>query len=360
MEAVETLVVGGGVAGAALAYHLATGATPAGGGGAKIRLFERAPRPGAHASGRNARLVLQPVAEPWVRRLTAASAAVYAARAGELGFDRCGSLLLGSAPVLAARRDPLVESRDLAAEEARRMAPTIGDWAFAAALFTPGDGVLDPQRLLAFYLDGARRAGVAVDCGVEVTAITGEGPFRVATSAGPLLAERLVNAAGAWAGEVAACAGALPLPLVAYKRHLFTFAATLPAGLPYVWDLGTDVYFRADAEGALACMCDETPTSALAETVTPGVEELMRERLRPLAPSLAAAPLLRAWSCFRTRTPDGLPVIGPDPRRPAFWWLAGLGGFGIGGSWEVGRLAARGLLEGAATIPPELRPERFP
>jgi D-arginine dehydrogenase len=119
------------------------------------------------------------------------------------------------------------------------------------------------------------------------------------------------------------------------------------------------VYFRRDAEGTLSCMCDEEPTAELAETVSPGAEELLRERLQPLAPELAAAPISRAWSCFRTKAPDALPVIGPDPRLPAFWWLAGLGGYGLGASWELGRIAARALLEGAKTLPPEVLPSRF-
>jgi D-arginine dehydrogenase len=356
MERVDTLVVGGGVAGASLAFHLAA-ASPTGGAG--MRLLERAPRAGAHASGRNARLVLQSVAEPTVRRLTAASAAAYAERAGELGFLRCGSLLLGSPAAFLPLLDAAVESRELDAAAVRERVPPVAGHGFAAGLHTPGDGVLDPHRLLSFYLEGARRGGVRVDLGVEVTAVAGEGPFRVETTAGPLQAERMVDAAGAWAGELAACAGAAPVPLIAYKRHLFLLDATLPPALPYVWDLALDAYFRADEEGTLACMCDEEPAGDLAETVTPGVEELLRERLRGLAPALARAPLLRAWSCFRTKAPDGLPVIGPDPQRPAFWWLAGLGGFGLGASWEVGRIAARALLEGARTIPLELQPERF-
>lgn len=356
MEAIGTLIVGGGVAGASLAFHLSSaGVTPG-----SVRLVERAPRPGAHASGRNARLVLQSVAEPWLRRLTASSAAVYEGRAEEMGFHRCGSLLVGTPAALSSLREPaLVSSSVLTAQQASARVPLLDGREIEAALFTPGDGVLDPQRLLAFYLEGARRAGAEVAFDVEVTSIAGSGPFRVATTAGPLLAERLVDAGGAWAGEIAACAGTHALPLVAYKRHLFTLDATLPEQMPYLWDLALDAYVRPDAEGMLACMCDEEPTAALAETVTPGVEELLREKLRPFVPSLAGAPLLRAWSCFRTKAPDGLPVIGPDPRCPAFWWLAGLGGFGIGASWELGRIAARGLLAGQEAIPAEMRPGRF-
>jgi len=359
VKRVEVLVVGGGVAGAALVYHLARERSARGAAVGSVMLVERAPRAGAHASGRNARLVLQSVAEPLVRRLTAASARAYAERAEEVGFERCGSLLLGSPPEFAARRDDAVASEVLAGDAVRARVPWIADCDFEAALFTPGDGVLDPHRLLDFYLDGARAAGVEVQFGVEVTAIAGEGPFRVETNRGTVTAERIVNAAGAWAAQLAACAGAAPLPLVPHKRHLFLHSVELPHGLPYVWHLARDVYFRRDADGTLSCMCDEEPTVELAETVSPGAEERLRERLRPLAPALADAPITRAWSCFRTKAPDALPVIGPDPRLPSFWWLAGLGGYGLGASWELGRIAARALIEGAETLPREVLPSRL-
>ena len=218
---------------------------------------------------------------------------------------------------------------------------------------------VDPHRLLDFYLAGAREGGVEAAFDVEVTAIAGDGPFRLQTSAGELSADRVVDAAGAWAAQVGACAGATPLPLVPHKRHLFLHSVELPSGVPYVWHLASDVYFRRDTEGTLSCMCDEEPTAELVETVSPGAEELLRERLRPLAPALAATPIARSWSCFRTKAPDALPVIGPDPRLPSLWWLAGLGGFGLGASWEIGRIAARALVEGAETLSAQVAPSRL-
>ncbi len=359
MKRVDVLVVGGGVAGAALVYHLAQQRRERGAAVGSVMLVERAPRAGAHASGRNARLVLQSVAEPLVRRLTAASARAYAECAEEVGFDQCGSLLLGSPAEFASLRDADVTSEVSAGDAVRARVPWIGDCDFEAALFTPGDGVLDPHRVLDFYLDGARAGGLEVAFDVEVTAVAGEGPFRVETSAGSVIAERIVNAAGAWAAQLAACAGAAPVPLVPHKRHLFLHSVELPRGLPYVWHLGWDVYFRRDAEGTLSCMCDEEPTAELAETVSPGAEERLRERLQPLAPKLADTPVVRAWSCFRTKAPDALPVIGPDPRLPSFWWLAGLAGYGLGASWELGHIAAGALIHGAETLPAEVRPSRF-
>jgi len=362
MERTDVAVVGGGIAGASLAYHLAQA-------GVGVHVLERAPGLGAHASGRNAGLVLQPVLPPLVRAWTAASARVWAERAGEVGFQRDGSLLLATRATLAALRDEALFESELLDTDAvpARMPSLSGPWLGTASgertgLWTPGDGVLDPERVLAFFVTGARAAGARVDLGAEVHALRGgdDDGFELACDGRTLRAARVVVAAGAWANEVAACAGSATLPLVAYKRHLFLLGGHRPpAHAPYVWDLGRDVYWRTHAEGVLACFCDEEPTAALAETITPGSEDVLRERLAATFPWLADAPLVRAWSCFRTKTPDLLPAIGPDPRVPGLHWLAGLGGYGLCTSWEVGRLAARGLIGGDAALPAEVLPARF-
>jgi len=354
MDETDLAIVGGGIAGAALAFHLARA-------GADVHLLERAPRLGAHASGRNARLVLQPSLPPLVRELTAKSAHQLAGHAEEMGFTRTGSLLLaGRATLEVLRDDGLFASELLDGTAPRRRAPSLQTELAGAALFTPGDGVLDAERLLAFYVDGARTAGARVDLGREVTSIApGGAPFTLTTPAGPVRAARVVDAAGAWATEVAASAGATALPLVAFKRHLFLLDGEMPAGEPYVWDLTLDVYYRHDREGILACMCDEEGTAELVETVSQGAEEELRRKLAGAFPWIAEARVRRAWSCFRTKAADALPVIGPDPRLPGFWWLAGLAGYGMGASWEIGRIAARALLEGEATLPPAVLPSRL-
>jgi glycine/D-amino acid oxidase-like deaminating enzyme len=351
VQRVEILVLGGGVAGAAVAFHLGRL-----GLGPRVMLLERHPAPGRHASGRNARLVLQSVAEPSIRSLVAASAREYARQGAAIGFDRCGSLLVGRRDGLATRRDPgLVDSRLVDAAAARRRVPLLRTHPFEAALETPGDGVLDPHRLLAWYLGSARRNGVKIRLGIAATGVTGGGPLRVDTSAGPCEADRVVDATGAWAGGL----GGEPRPFLApRKRHLFLLDHRLDDATPFVWDVDRDLYFRADADGTVACMCDEIATESLDETVENGVEDLLRQKLAEGLGPLAAAPLLRSWACFRTHTFDGLPLLGPSPGDAALWWVAGLGGHGLSSSWEIGRLVAEALASGAEALPPALRARR--
>jgi D-arginine dehydrogenase len=324
---VDVLVVGAGFAGLATAYHLARGSR------LRVVVLERREVPGAHASGRNAALVLQSVASPPLRRCLAASCREYLARQDRLGYRPCGSLLLGSQAALAAVREPaVVASRELPADEARRRVPLLAGHDVAAALLTPDDGVMDIGLLLAFYLEGARAAGVEVRLRAEVTGLARAGAdWTVETTAGPLAAGVVVDAAGAWAGELAALAGAAPLPLVPWKRHLFVLdGVAMDPAAPYPWSLERGFY--------------EERTASLAESVSPQIAERAAAVVLAELPALADTTQRAAWSCFRTKAPDGLPVVGWDPVAPGFFWVAGLGGHGMGASWEIGRLAATGIL----------------
>jgi D-arginine dehydrogenase len=147
--------------------------------------------------------------------------------------------------------------------------------------------------------------------------------------------------------------------LVAYKRHLFVIEGVGPIdpAWPFVWDLEHRFYLRPESGGLLVSICDEETSASLEETVSPGIEEALAERIHAHLPRLRDARVRSVWSCFRTRPADGRFVIGPAPGDESFFWVAGLGGHGMGCSWEVGRLAAESLL-GAA--PPEaFDPARF-
>jgi D-arginine dehydrogenase len=348
----DVAIIGGGLAGASLARHLAHD-------GARVVVLERAATLGAHASGRNARLVMQATNHPLWRELTAASAAQYR-RLGEVGFFVTGSLQLADHATVARLRRGLDGAEALLPGEAREHAPLLAAADFAAALYTPGDGVLDPHRLLAWYRASAAERGAVFALAREVVGGARRGgDWALETLGGPVRAERVVLANGAWASRAAGALGGCPLPLYARKRHLFLVDHSLPADHPFVWDLARELYFRPDAEGALLCACDDEASDDLVETVSPGAEARLREAFAGWLPALSRAALVRAWACLRTHSPDGLPVIGPDPRQPELWWLAALGGHGLGSSWEVGRLTAQAMARDADVLPAEVRPERF-
>lgn len=352
----DVLIVGAGFAGGATAFHLSEVF------GGSILVIEREKVPGVHASGRNAGLILQAVADPAIRSAVAASRREYARLRSEVSFRSTGSLLLGARGSLEELRDTeRVGSSFRAPDEVVRRVPLLEGHAFEAALETPGDGVIDIWALLQHYLSGARARGVTVRFDCAVHDISGGGPFRVETSHGPVEAAHLINAAGAWAGEVAAMAGATTLPLVAWKRHLLAIegVAAVEHDWPFVWNLEPEFYFRPEATGILLSLCDEERGPSLEPTVSPAISRRAAELVLKELPALRAATERDVWSCFRTKAPDGRFVIGWDPRRAGFLWVAGLGGHGVGASWEVGRLATAAFCNRESSLGDAFAPSRL-
>ena len=355
-EKFDVLIVGAGFAGAAAAFHLSREFQ------GSILIIEREAVPGAHASGRNASLILQSVADPSIRGTVAASQREYARLDHSIGFRQVGSLMLGAPDQLDKLRDSQrVESSLRHRDELCRRLPLLSGHHFEMGLETPGDGVIDIWALLQHYLAGARARGAALRPSCELRSIRGRGPFRIETSRGVFEVEHVINAAGAWATEVAAMAGAEPLPLVPWKRHLFVLDGVpgIDPEWPFVWGLEPEFYFRPDSHGLLFSLCDEERSPRLEPTVTPGISQRGAEFVLKQFPALQEARERELWSCFRTKAPDGRFAIGWDPRLARFFWAAGLGGHGVGSSWEVGRLAAaafcdRGLARGSPFDPSRL------
>ncbi len=340
----DILIVGAGFAGAAAAWHLSRSSDRS------ILILEREDAPGRHASGRNAALVLQSVANPLVRELTRRSCRAYTRHAQEIGFRQVGSIQTGPLDRLRELRQPdAIESRWLDPQQVRRSIPPLTDCPFQAALHTPSDGVMDVSRLLGFYLSQAESLGVKLLCGCEALSIEGSGPFRVSSPHRTIETEILVDAAGAWAGCIGRMAGASHLPLNPLKRHLFQLGLKgIDPRWPFVWDLERDFYFRPEADGLLFSICDESPAEGLDTQPSPGVTQRMEEVIRQNLPALRRGRLESLRACYRTHTVDGLPIIGQDAELPSFFWVAGLGGYGMGASWAIGEAAAEGIARGLA------------
>jgi D-arginine dehydrogenase len=173
----------------------------------------------------------------------------------------------------------------------------------------------------------------------------------VVTPGGEIRSRWVVNAAGAWAGRLARQVGAAPIPMTPLRRCAVTFSP--PAGVdttrwPMVASEDLKVYFKPDAGRLLMSPMDEAvsePCDARPDDLT--IAEGM-ERLRELAPAIVPQALKSKWAGLRTFCPDRLPVVGPDPFLPGFFWHAGQGGSGIETSPELGRVAVDLLLDGAS------------
>jgi D-arginine dehydrogenase len=254
----------------------------------------------------------------------------------------------------------------LSQAEAVSKVPVLSPDNFDGALFFPEDGHLDVNELLWSYLRNARRCGASLHTGEEVKGIKVEQGrcTGVITSRGEYGARWVINAAGAWAGNMRSLAGPSPLQLTPYRRTIITFAA--PDGLdvrswPLSADLSHDLYFSPESAGLLASPMDEDPMAPCDVRPDEVVVAQTIERLKELTPRLVPKSILRKWAGLRTFALDQAMVVGEDPVVQGFFWLAGQGGSGIESSAAVGRIAADLIVDGRTELMDvqSISPSRF-
>jgi D-arginine dehydrogenase len=243
----------------------------------------------------------------------------------------------------------------LSREETLSIVPVVSPANFDGALFFPEDGHLDVHELLWGYLQNARRRGTTLRSGEEVKTLkVGQGRCEgVITSAGEYHAKWVIDAAGAWAGEVRKWAGPSSVQLTPYRRTIITFSA--PKGLevktwPLAADLSHEFYLSPESGGLLASPMDEEPMEPCDARPDDLVVAETIERLKRLTPRLVPKSIIRKWAGLRTFAHDQAMVIGEDPALKGFFWLAGQGGAGIETSAAVGQIASDLILEGQTAL----------
>jgi D-arginine dehydrogenase len=344
----DVLIKGAGFAGAATAFHLARSSFTG-----SVLIIDQEEVPGYHASGRNASLVFQSAAHPEIRQIIATSRKAYSDCSADVGFSEVGSLMLGRRDTLERLRQPdLIQSEFMQPEIIQERIPILLGHDFETALWIPSDGVMDISRLLQFYMNGVREKSFRLELNCRALGIrSGRENFLVECSRGVIEAGIVVNAAGAWASEIARLVRLEPLPMTSYKRHLFILdqVDNLQADWPFVWNLDKHFYLRPESGGLLFSVCDEEPFEKdFVHNVNSEISQSLVELIWQEMPKLRDATQRKVWSCFRTRTLDGGFHLGWSEELKNFLWVAGLGGHGMGASWEVGRLAAQKIIEGCS------------
>jgi len=372
MERCDILIIGAGVAGSSLAWALARRER------ADVLVVERERGPAHHASGRSARTLLEIDRNPVVRRLKVAGARFL--RQPPEGFapkallDVRGALRLLDAREHAAFEQERSELRDeglafdvLTPVEARNFCGVLDDRAFAAAVHLPADGFIDVDSLMRAFTRGAAARGARFLYGAAIAAVEPRADGWVVHAGEMRVSVRvLVNAAGAWAGELGALAGCAPLELRPLRRSLVVCASPAAhvqsaAGWPLVWSDAHRLYFRPLEGRLLVCPMDETPSEPCdAEADARAIADAL-VRLPLLAPALAGLRPHESWAGLRTFSADRAPVVGFDARASQFFWLAGQGGCGIETSAALAEIAADLLLDGATQRfdASALEPRRF-
>jgi D-arginine dehydrogenase len=365
----QVIIVGAGIAGASLAYFLAqTGVT-------NVLVLEREGAFSQHATGRSAAALVSLDRNETIQRLKVLGGRFLqsppAGFSEEPVLQRTGVLMVSDRQMLRStmRAAAQLQEQDVALSvlspsEAQTLHPALRASELESVIFTPNDGSIHVPRLFASYMNHAQKAGIEFRCHAEVQGILrhGERCCGVKTANGDLHADWVVNAAGAWAGQLAELAAAIPIRMRALRRCAVTFdTSSETTSWPLVWSDPHHVYFKREGAGVLFSPMDEVLVDPLDPRPDDSTLAAGFERLGRLAPGVAIGKLSRSWAGMRTFSPDRVPVVGEDPVRKGFFWLAGQGGCGIETSPALGRLAAELLSSGRGPTQTEavLSPGRF-
>lgn len=331
----DFLIIGGGIAGISAAARLSELGS--------VILLEAEDSLAHHASARSAALFEPRYGAPAVVGLSMASEAHFRSLPGVLSPR--GLLLVGKADRAEAFEHDL---RDMAfdrisVEEAQGMVPILNPDTVAMAGYAAHAEDVDTDLLVQGFAREAKGRGARVLVKAKVSAIAKDGAgWRVSSAAGEFTARMIVNAAGAWVDQVAVLAGIKPPGFTPYRRSMARIPA--PGGLdvsrwPMMFGPGEDWYAKPDAGALIVSPAEEDPMEphdawaddmVLAEGLA-RYEEMVTEPVTRL---------LANWAGLRTFAPDRVLVIGPDPREPSFFWLAGQGGYGFQTCPAASRLAA--------------------
>ena len=337
----DVLIVGGGIAGLSLASALA--------GRCSVALVEAEQELAYHTSSRSARQLIPSYGPPVVQELTVRTLELIAALDREL-----------PEPVLTPRSFMLVGSEaDVSAEASGHMQPITVDRAlelcpallpgtFAAAGLDTGSFGCNAPLLLEGHRKRALAAGADIITGARVHSAQRLGSgWQVGAGAEGFETAVLVNAAGAWADELAVISGVEKLGLQPYRRTAAIAAVDhpLPGEAPMVAAADNSFYFRPEGSDVLISPSETVPSGPEDARPRPGDVERLVEKLNAFT-SLGITGIRRAWTGLRTEAADGVPVAGFDAEAAGFYWLAGQGGYGFQTSAAMAELAAGQILAG--------------
>ena len=342
----DILILGAGIAGASAAAHLAPHAS--------VLLVEAEERPGRHATGRSAAMFIESYGNAAVRALVRASRSFLleppAGFATRPLMTPRGVMLIASAAQLPLLQDLLDDpdiaavSQRLSADEAVARVPILRREPLAGVLLDGSGFDIDVDALFQGYLRKAKAAGaqLVADVGFDAPITHEQGKWRVHTRAGVLEAPVLVNAAGAWADEVARRAGVQTIGLQPMRRSAVIIPA--PAGVdiaawPVVQDVAEQFYFKPDAGRLLLSPANEDP-SPPCDAAPEELEIAVAAERFETATTHTITRVLHRWAGLRSFVSDRTPVVGFAPDAPGFFWLAGQGGYGIESSPALGALTA--------------------
>ncbi|WP_415404025.1 NAD(P)/FAD-dependent oxidoreductase [Tateyamaria sp. SN3-11] len=326
----DIIVIGGGIAGVSAAARLSAHAD--------VTLIEAEDSLGYHASGRSAALFEENYGCASVVALNRASAAFHRPYLSPRGF-----LLVGRAGEDDAFEADLaaLKTSEISVEEARTHVPILNGRITRAA-YHDGARDIDTDRMIQDFAKTLRANDGTIITGAKVTQITPGQTWTVHCGNDVLTATTLINAAGAWADQVAEMAGIKPVGITACRRSMARIPA--PGGhdvstWPIFFGVGETWYAKPDAGKLLVSPADEDPVppqDAWADdmVLAEGIDRYSQHVTEPVTRVEAT------WAGLRSFSPDRTLVLGADPANAQFIWCAGQGGYGFSTAPAASQLVA--------------------
>jgi D-arginine dehydrogenase len=346
VEQADFLVIGAGIAGASAGFFLA----PHG----RVIVLERESQPGYHSTGRSAALFAESYGSAQVRALTLASRSFFdappAGFAAQPLLSPRGALLVATQGQEAMLEDSWAalsavskKMQRFTAAQACAMVPVLRPEKVIGAIYDGGAADVDVDALHQGFLRGMRSQGGSLVCNAPVQSLRHvDGVWRVTANGRDYCAPVLLNAAGAWADEMATLAGVTPIGLEPRRRTAFLFAP--PVGIdsskwPLTIGLAEDWYFKPDAGLLLGSPANADPV--LPHDVQPELLDVATgiHNLQEMT-SLSITRPSHTWAGLRSFVADGDLVAGFDPVAPGFFWVAAQGGYGVQTSPAMGEICA--------------------
>ena len=355
----DIVIIGGGIAGLSVAARLAPHAN--------VTLLEAEDQLGYHASSRSAAVFIEKYGNSVVRALNSASVPYLKTAAGGVLGPR-GMMLVGRPEEQDDFRSQAhgFGLEEISPKDAIKKVPLLSPNQLGFAAFREDVFDIDTDLLLQSFRRDAQAHGAAIHTKAGVTAIDHKNGQWLITAGGEVhTAHLLVNAAGAWADSIAGLAEIDPIGITPYRRSM----ARIPVPGGYCageWPLLNGVnerwYAKPDAGQLLVSPADEDPMPpqdawaddmVLAEGLA-RFEEMMTHPVERVTTN---------WAGLRSFAPDHALVIGSDPKQPAFFWLAGQGGYGFQTAAAASQLAADLILHRSPELDrdlcAQLSPTRF-
>lgn len=345
----DILIIGGGIAGAAVAAHLS--------GHAKVLVLEMENQPGYHSTGRSAALFSETYGNRTIRALSKASRPfLFSPPAGFTSIE-----LVKPRPVLIFGHSgqekalanfggheaatPDIEA--VSAERARELCPVLRAEGLAGGFLDRSTADIEVHELHQGYIRILKRNSAQLVTRAKVTSLGKEaGKWLVTTGQESFRASIIINAAGAWADELGALAGAQTIGLEPKRRTAALVEAPEAAKSdewPMILDVEENFYLKPDAGLLLLSPADETPTAPCDAQPDELDIAIAIDRLQT-ATTLSVNRIRGKWAGLRSFVEDRSPVVGYDLRQTDFFWLAALGGYGLQTAPALSALAARMVL----------------